>query len=226
MRISYSLHGGESILFRNSTMAATWIAVLRQHGNFMTTPSPASHHRITAEILELFRKYGASRYGGEAVTQLEHGLQAAHFAEQAGASSSQISAALLHDVGHLLHDLPDDAPDHGIDDCHEDLGFNWLKRTFPASVSEPVKLHVAAKRYLCAAEPDYLALLSQPSLDSLKLQGGPMSETEKVEFESHAYFREAIELRKWDDQAKVIGLQTRPLEHFARYLDQALEGVA
>ena len=128
------------------------------------------------QIRTLFAERGDSAYGGEAVSQREHALQAAHFARQSGASAALITAALLHDIGHLLHHLPDHAPDEGVDDLHEKLAGRWLARWFGAEVVEPVRMHVDAKRYLCAVEPDYRQQLSPASLVSLALQGGPMTE--------------------------------------------------
>ncbi|QDU27912.1 hypothetical protein ETAA8_30030 [Anatilimnocola aggregata] len=148
-------------------------------------------------------------------------MQAAFFAEREGASSPLIVAALLHDVGHLLHDLPADAPDRGIDDRHEELGAHWLQARFAANVCDPVQLHVVAKRYLCAVEPTYLGQLSAPSIQSLGLQGGPMSPDEARQFEQHPHFCDAVRLRKWDDAAKVEGLVTPYIEHFAPHLDAA-----
>jgi phosphonate degradation associated HDIG domain protein len=171
-------------------------------------------------VLRLFRERGGSGYGGEAVTQLQHALQAAHFAERQGRSPALIVAALLHDVGHLLHSLPDDAPERGIDDEHESLGGHWLVGRFGPDVVEPVRLHVAAKRYLCATEPFYLRQLSPPSILSLKLQGGPMSHVEVHEFQSHAHFEASVALRRFDDAAKVVGLTTPSLEHFAEYINR------
>lgn len=104
------------------------------------------------QIITLFRERGHSEYGGEAVTQLQHALQCAVLAEAEQASSSLIAAALLHDVGHLVHALPQDAADHGIDDVHEEPGQRYLRRVFDLAVTEPVRLHVAAKRYLCATD--------------------------------------------------------------------------
>lgn len=181
----------------------------------------APHHPTTSEILHLFTERGGSEYGGEAVTQQEHALQAAFFAEREGATAALITAALLHDVGHLLHSLPEDAPDQGIDDRHEALGERWLAGHFGPEVIDPVAMHVEAKRYLCATDPDYLAILSPPSIQSLELQGGPMNPAETRAFESRVYFRDAVRLRQWDDAAKVVGLKTPPIEHFARYIDAA-----
>lgn len=171
-------------------------------------------------IIELLEQRGDSQYGGEAVTQLEHALQAALLAEQEQAPPELIVAALLHDVGHLLHELPDDAPDTGIDDRHEHSAGNFLGKWFPQSVAEPVRLHVAAKRYLCAVDEGYMSSLSQPSLVSLALQGGPMSSEEVAEFERGPYAHDAKRLRRWDDAAKVPRLPTPPLSHFATYAMQ------
>ncbi len=172
---------------------------------------------VVDEIANLFDRGGGSLYGGEAVTQQEHALQAARLAEKSAAGAPLISAALLHDIGHLLHDLPDDAPSGGIDDRHEQLGERWLVQHFGTDVTEPVRLHVAAKRYLCAVEPDYFAALSPTSVQSLKLQGGPFSADQVQSFESSPFFREAVELRRWDDEAKIVGLRTPDLAHFLSY---------
>jgi len=183
-------------------------------------------HPTTKRIIDLFHANGNSQYGHEAVTQLQHGLQAAWMAEKEGASSELISAALLHDVGHLLHDLPDDAPDQGIDDRHEVLGERWLDRHFTRAVVEPVRLHVDAKRYLCAVESTYLSLLSAPSVQSLHLQGGPMNPAEIAEFRTHPFHEDAVRLRRWDDTAKDPALVTPPIEHFASHLDAAAAAFA
>jgi len=178
-------------------------------------------HSATEQVLRLFRQRGDSQYGGEAVSQLEHALQAAMFAEQAGATPSLIVAALLHDVGHLLHRLADDAPDHGVDDRHEALAAAWLKARFGPAVVEPVRLHVAAKRYLCAVDPEYRAQLSPPSAKSLALQGGPLAQDEIETFEAGPFFASAVQLRRWDEAAKVVNLRTPDLEHFCGFLDLA-----
>ena len=180
---------------------------------------PRCSEDTVAEIARMFERNGGSLYGGEAVTQLEHGLQAAMLAEQEQAGSELIVAALLHDIGHLLHDLPDDAPDNGIDDLHEELAAEWLVSRFPDAVLEPIRLHVEAKRYLCAAEPGYLEALSPPSLQSLELQGGPMTEEECLEFSSGPHFEASIRLRRWDDLAKIEDLETPPLSHYLQHVE-------
>lgn len=176
-------------------------------------------------IRTIFAEHGDSEYGGEAVTQWEHACQAACLAERSGADASLVVAALVHDVGHLLHHLPDDAPIRGIDDLHERIGADWLTAKFPEAVVAPVRLHVPAKRYLCAVEEAYLAGLSPPSLTSLALQGGAMSAAEAADFESLPFFADAVRLRRWDDQAKVSGLPTLPFEHFKRHFDALHNGV-
>jgi [1-hydroxy-2-(trimethylamino)ethyl]phosphonate dioxygenase len=182
-----------------------------------------THKQVTDDVRDLFERGGDSEYGGEAVTQLEHALQAAWLAEQEGADAGLIAAALLHDIGHLVHDLPDDAPDRGIDDLHERLGAVWMENRFPPQVTEPVRLHVESKRYLCACEEGYWESLSGPSQQSLALQGGVMDESECVAFRQGLHFAAAIRLRRWDDTAKIENLETPPLEHFLQYIDRVAE---
>lgn len=177
---------------------------------------------ISESIVKLFQQRGDSEYGGEAVTQLEHALQCAALAEREDASDSLVVAALLHDVGHLLHDLPDDAPDSGVDDHHENSGYHFLKRHFSPAVTEPVKLHVAAKRYLCAVDAGYRSSLSLPSQVSLELQGGDMSEAECEQFRENPHYEAALRLRKWDDTAKDPEAKTPSLEHFAACIDRVI----
>lgn len=169
---------------------------------------------VLETIRELFETRGSSMYSGEPVTQTEHGLQAAWAAENEGASDSLVAAALLHDVGHLLHEFGEDCADEGVDDRHEALGAEWLSKHFGPEVVEPVRLHVPAKRYLCAVDAAYREQLSPASVLSLRLQGGPFSTREVEAFRSHPHFRAAIRLRGWDESAKVEGLATPPLAHF------------
>jgi [1-hydroxy-2-(trimethylamino)ethyl]phosphonate dioxygenase len=173
-------------------------------------------------ILSLFAERGQGLYFGEAVTETEHALQCAHLAEASGADDALIAAALLHDVGHLLHGLPEDIAVHGIDGRHEHAGAAWLERWFGPAVVEPVRLHVAAKRYLCAVEPPYLAALSAASQASLQLQGGPMNAAELHAFEQHPWSRSATRVRRWDDAAKVPGLAVPGLAHYRSRLASVL----
>jgi phosphonate degradation associated HDIG domain protein len=179
-----------------------------------------------AEVLDridrLFAERGGGEYHGEAVTQLEHALQSAHMAETDGRPAEWIAAALLHDVGHLLHGHGEDYLEHGINDKHEDLGARFLARAFGPSVTEPIRLHVPAKRYLCTVRPGYFDTLSAASVRSLELQGGPMTADEVRAFERHPHFATAAAIREYDDRAKVVGLTTPPLAHFRKYLEASL----
>jgi len=145
----------------------------------------------------------------------EHALQTAYFAQQANAPESLVVAALLHDIGHLLAPVPDDIADWTADAQHEAIGARWLAQHFHPEICEPVRLHVAAKRYLCATDAQYSAKLSPASVHTLKLQGGPMSAPEVARFESERYFTAAVQVRRWDDQGKVAGLKTPQLAAYA-----------
>jgi phosphonate degradation associated HDIG domain protein len=172
-------------------------------------------------VILLFKQKGDATYLGERVSQTAHALQAAWAAEQAGVSDALIAAALLHDVGHLLPDLSEDSAPDNIPDAHEERGARWLERHFGPDVVEPVHLHVAAKRFLCATEPAYLGTLSEASLRSLELQGGPFTADEAARFRLGRYAEAAIALRRLDEQAKVPGLPTPDLEHFRPILEKA-----
>jgi phosphonate degradation associated HDIG domain protein len=174
------------------------------------------------QLFGLFRERGDGAYFGEAVTETEHALQAAALAEAAGSPPAVVAAALLHDVGHLMHDLGEDAADRGIDDRHEDRGAAWVGRHFGPAVADPVRLHVAAKRYLCAVEPGYAAALSPASRQSLELQGGPMTPAEVAGFEAEPHAAAAVAVRRWDDAAKVPGLPVPGLEHYRPLLGAVL----
>jgi phosphonate degradation associated HDIG domain protein len=169
---------------------------------------------IVARIEALFETRGREQYGLSHVNQLEHALQAAWIAERAGDPPALVAAALLHDVGHLIHDLGEDAAAQGVDDRHEEAGSQFLEQWFGPDVTEPVRLHVPAKRYLCGTEPDYFGRLSPDSVLSLKLQGGPMSADEAAEFRKLPGWEEAVRLRRYDEEAKVAGRETPPIAHF------------
>ncbi len=176
---------------------------------------------LADEITELFTRRGGAAYFGEPVSMTQHSLQAAYFAQADAAPPALVIAALLHDVGHLIEDVPDDLEDWKIDARHEEVGSRWLASRFPLSVSEPVRLHVPAKRYLCATDSAYFAKLSSASVVTLKLQGGPMSPAETVGFESEPFHRDAVRVRRWDDAGKVAGLATPGLADY-RVLIEAL----
>jgi [1-hydroxy-2-(trimethylamino)ethyl]phosphonate dioxygenase len=177
---------------------------------------------VTENIFRLFRERGDSMYAGEPVSQTEHALQAAFLAEKDNSSSALIVAALLHDVGHLLSPHPEDCAESGIDDHHEKLGANFLTAHFGEDVVEPVRLHVPAKRYLCALDSAYMQNLSPASQLSLKLQGGPFTADEVKEFEALPFSQDAVRLRTWDDEAKVEKLKTPDLLHYQTHLQSSL----
>jgi phosphonate degradation associated HDIG domain protein len=168
-----------------------------------------------AEILALFAARGADSYFGEAVSTTQHALQAAYFAQRAGASESLVLAALLHDIGHLIDAAPDDLREWTTDSRHEETGGRWLAQRFAPEVSEPVRLHVPAKRFLCATDAAYLDKLSPASLVTLRLQGGAMAAEEVVQFAAEPFHRDAIRVRQWDDAGKVAGLETPRLSDYA-----------
>jgi [1-hydroxy-2-(trimethylamino)ethyl]phosphonate dioxygenase len=175
-----------------------------------------------AEILHLFESAAARAYGLSGVSQLEHALQAAASAEKAGASKALVVAALLHDIGHLIHDIGESPAEQGVDDRHESLGSAYLSRLFPPAVSEPVRLHVPAKRYLVATEVMYNARLSADSVRSLALQGGPMSADEQEAFRREAFWRDAVALRRFDEDAKVRGAVTPSLQDYLPLIESCL----
>ncbi len=174
---------------------------------------------VTDEILAIFHERGASAYFGESVSMTEHALQAAYFAQMAGAPAALVVAALLHDIGHLIDDVPGDIAAWTLDAHHERVGSRWLAKRFPADVSEPVRLHVPAKRYLLATDAEYFAKLSPASVITLKLQGGPMAEHEVARFETERFHREAVCVRQWDDQGKVTGLKTPGLGDYSTLIE-------
>ncbi|NER80777.1 MAG: HD domain-containing protein [Leptolyngbya sp. SIO1D8] len=175
-------------------------------------------------LLTLYRQRAHGQYGGEAVSQLEHALQCATLAEQTGQSAELITACLLHDLGHLVHHLGEDAATRGIDDRHEYQAIPLLQTLFPAAVTMPIRLHVAAKRYLCAVDDGYWASLSPASKRSLELQGGIFSEAASDAFIQQPYAEDAVVLRRWDDLAKVPDLDTPDLDHFIPLMQAALVG--
>lgn len=167
------------------------------------------------DIVGLISSRGSRQYGSEAVSQCEHALQCAALAEAAGASPELITAALLHDLGHLVHDLGDDPAQRGTDDVHQFQALPFLRGVFPESVLAPIRLHVDAKRYLCAAEPGYWDILSAASRRSLELQGGIYTLEQAETFIAQPGAHDAVSLRRWDDGAKVPGLATPGLDHYA-----------
>jgi phosphonate degradation associated HDIG domain protein len=175
---------------------------------------------IVAFIADIFARRGADSYLGEAVTMSEHMLQAALLAERAQADDALIAAALLHDIGHYTSEFPPEAQDEGIDNRHDQAGAAVLAPYFAERVVDCVRYHVAAKRYLCATDPDYFGRLSAASVLTLKLQGGPMSAAEVAEFRQLPHLEDILRVRVWDDEAKVPGRRTPPFAHYAPLLQR------
>ncbi|AMP08429.1 HD domain protein [Collimonas arenae] len=171
-----------------------------------------------AQICDLFDQGGHQMYSGEPVNQLEHALQSAALAEQAGAAPELVCAALLHDLGHLLNPQGETPSARGVDDTHQYFAIPYLRGLFSAAVLEPIRLHVDAKRYLCATDTAYWGRLSEDSKRSLELQGGVFSAADAAEFIARPYAPDAVRLRLWDDQAKVEGMATPGLPHFAKLM--------
>ena len=169
-----------------------------------------------ADIERLFADHGHIAYDGEGVSQLEHSLQTAQLAERAGAEDALVTAALLHDLGHLLNLQGATPTARGIDDQHQYFAIPFLRPLFPPAVIEPIRLHVDAKRSLCATDPGYLEALSEDSKRSLQLQGGVFSPEQSAAFLAKPYAHEATRVRRWDDAAKIPGASTRPLDHYLR----------
>ena len=173
---------------------------------------------LRQELLDIFVGRATKRYGLSEINQLQHALQSAAHAEADGAPPATVLASLLHDVGHMIHHLGEDPAGRGIDDVHEELGAKWLAERFGPEVSEPVRLHVAAKRYLCTIEPDYFGKLAPDSVRSLELQGGLMSADEVEAFRANPHYAEAVRLRRYDEAAKDPRATTPDFDHYLRHV--------
>ena len=192
----------------------------------MTETDTLTQGNIVDFLAEIFARRGGEEYLGEPVTIAEHMLQGATLAEQAGLPEEVIVATLLHDIGHFTSEFGSFTMDDTEDRFHEEAGAKVLEKFFPAIVTDCVRHHVAAKRYLCATKPDYAARLSEASVHSLKLQGGPMSKDEVREFEENANLDQIVQVRYLDDAGKRVGMATPGFSHFApmvqRVVDQYL----
>lgn len=174
------------------------------------------------EITGLLERRGHTQYGMEAVSQLEHALQCAYLAEQAGETAETTVAALLHDLGHLLAAERDGLPEHDTreDDLHQYIALPFLRQLFPEAVLEPIRLHVDAKRYLCLMDSGYWASLSPASKHSLEQQGGVFNEREAEAFIQQNFAAEAVRLRRYDDLAKTPSKLVPDLSYYAAHLQQ------
>jgi phosphonate degradation associated HDIG domain protein len=179
---------------------------------------------IADEIIHLYTLYGEEEYSGEKVSQLEHMVQAAQLARAQGYNDEVVLAAFLHDVGHIAekHTVNNSMSSYGIKD-HEAIGAAYLSALgFSSTLTRLVASHVAAKRYLTLREPGYYDKLSEASKKTLEYQGGPMSDDEADIFEEDALFREIVQMRRWDEEAKIEHQPMPPLHVFKELIFQHL----
>ncbi len=179
----------------------------------MTDTQTTTADLVVAQIFRVFRERGQRHYG-ESVSEQEHALQTAEFATQYSEPDALVLSCLLHDYGHMLHDLGENIADQGVDARHEELGAWLLRNWFPEEILQPIRQHVASKRYLCRRNPQYHAGLSPSSQRSLQLQGGPMSDEEAIAFEALPFFDQCVRLRLYDDMGKVPQMPTATIESY------------
>ncbi|USG59793.1 HD domain-containing protein [Sneathiella marina] len=191
----------------------------------MTTPdfSKLDKDNIVDFIADIFARRGAEEYLGEEVSISEHMYQSGHLAEEAGAPEEIIVAALLHDIGHFTNEFPDNAAELGIDSHHDRAGAAVVAKFFPNIVTDCIRHHVSAKRYLCAVDPDYFSTLSDASVLSLKLQGGPLTAEAAEKFAQNKDIEAIVQVRKWDDEAKVPGKKTESFAYFAPMIQRVVD---
>ena len=176
-----------------------------------------------AFLADIFARRGGEEYLGEPVTLAEHMLQGATIAEKNRQSEEIIVAALLHDIGHFTSEFGTYSPDDTEDRFHEEAGAQVLEQFFPSIVTDCVRYHVAAKRYLCATRPEYFGRLSEASVHSLNLQGGPMSGDEISEFEKNPNLEKIIAVRYLDDAGKYADMETPNFAHFAPMVQRIVD---
>lgn len=184
-----------------------------------STPTPDT---IVEFIAEIFERRGAEEYLGEPVTMAEHMLQGAYLAEADGAPDELVAAALLHDIGHFTSEFGAYSPDDVEDKHHDEAGGELLQHFFPPVIVDCVRLHVSAKRYLCATDPTYFSKLSPASVHTLSLQGGPMNAEEVEQFRRNPYHNEAVQVRLWDEGGKIAGLKTKSFREYVPLLERVV----
>ncbi|PBC12216.1 HD domain-containing protein [Mesorhizobium sp. WSM3859] len=189
-------------------------------------PNELNAGNIVEFIADIFERRGAESYLGEPVTMSEHMLQGAWLAERDGAPEELVAAALLHDIGHYTSEFGTYSPDDVEDKHHDEAGGEVLAPFFPPVIVECVRLHVSAKRYLCATDPTYFSKLSPASVHTLSLQGGPMSAEEVAEFRSNPFHDEAVRVRIWDEGGKVADMKTRTFRDYVPMLERVVRKFA
>jgi len=191
----------------------------------MSTPdfTTLTRENIVAFLGDIFDRRGGEEYLGEPVTMAQHMLQGATLAEQGGLDEEIIVGALLHDIGHFTSEFGTYNPSDTEDRHHEDAGAEVLSPFFPSVITDCVKYHVAAKRYLCATKPEYFARLSAASVHTLELQGGPMSTEEVAEFEANPNLKKIIQVRYLDEAGKVADMETPDYWHFAPMVQRVVD---
>ena len=181
------------------------------------------HDTIVAFIGDIFTRRGHEEYLGEAVTMAQHMLQGATIAEANNKSDEVIAGVLLHDIGHFISEFGTFSMADTEDRHHEVSGAEILEAFFPAVITECVRHHVAAKRYLCATKPTYFGRLSPASVHSLNLQGGPMNDDEVAKFASNPYLDEIIQVRYLDEAGKEADMNTHDFAHFMPMLQKLVD---
>jgi predicted HD phosphohydrolase len=192
------------------------------NGSNFLNKNELTRNNVVDFIFDLFSRRGAEEYLGESVSMAQHMEQSAACAVADGANEALVIALLLHDIGHFMDDFPLEALENGIDNCHEDAGANFLMSFFPKAVTEPIRLHVAAKKYLCTVDNEYITRLSDASVHSLHIQGGLMTDLEVKAFESNPYHLSAVKARHYDDDGKVFGLNIQPIKDYRAQLELLL----
>jgi len=192
----------------------------------MTIQTELSTSTIVPFLADIFLRRGDEEYLGEPVTMAEHMLQGAYFASEANESDDIIVAALLHDIGHFTSEFGMFSMEDTVDRWHEDAGAKILENFFPPVITDCVRYHVAAKRYLCATDSSYFGALSKASVHSLNLQGGPMSSSEVKEFDENPNLDAIVKVRRYDDKGKIAKLATPPFKHYEVMIQNIVDSYA